>query len=381
MANIRGLLGAIAELPGVINQGLLGPLPMDPQMEQIIGSGQVAAQRKSAVNDLALRFAAGQGLGAVPQAQQGFQGRVFDILKQQEMARMLAAQQQQQQASAAYTAGLSPQLQQIAGVAGAPAVAEAQLAEMSKPPPQPTDDIQEYQYAVSQGFKGSFQDWQLARARASATKVDVNTAGPPGLSDYAKKSMELAAPQLAAYQEQAGKAVKTVRQIDATLAASQKGLTGMLAPGALGATAFLRSFGIELAPEVISDTRAFESAVNQNIIAWMANMGGARGFSEKESLILKDAFPKLIDSPAARKQILNLMRDRAAEDHAAAVEGVQRTQRQLQDLQTGGFGIEAPPPMPAPPGSLPRIKGDADYNALPSGTEFIGPDGKRRRKP
>lgn len=27
------------------------------------------------------------------------------------------------------------------------------------------------------------------------------------------------------------------------------------------------------------------------------------------------------------------------------------------------------------------IRGDDDYNALPSGTEFIGPDGKRRRKP
>lgn len=36
----------------------------------------------------------------------------------------------------------------------------------------------------------------------------------------------------------------------------------------------------------------------------------------------------------------------------------------------------------APAATAPqRIAGDADYNALPSGTEFIGPDGKRRRKP
>lgn len=30
---------------------------------------------------------------------------------------------------------------------------------------------------------------------------------------------------------------------------------------------------------------------------------------------------------------------------------------------------------------LPRVGNDADYRALPSGTEFIGPDGKKRRKP
>lgn len=36
---------------------------------------------------------------------------------------------------------------------------------------------------------------------------------------------------------------------------------------------------------------------------------------------------------------------------------------------------------PALGGSPPAIRGDEDYNALPSGAEFIGPDGKRRRKP
>jgi hypothetical protein len=32
-------------------------------------------------------------------------------------------------------------------------------------------------------------------------------------------------------------------------------------------------------------------------------------------------------------------------------------------------------------GEIPQIKGDADYDKLPSGTEFIAPDGTRRRKP
>ena len=40
---------------------------------------------------------------------------------------------------------------------------------------------------------------------------------------------------------------------------------------------------------------------------------------------------------------------------------------------TGDFGT--PPSGPA------RVNSDAEYNALPSGATFVGPDGKTRRKP
>ena len=41
----------------------------------------------------------------------------------------------------------------------------------------------------------------------------------------------------------------------------------------------------------------------------------------------------------------------------------------------------APPPADPPAGKPANIKSDADYNALPSGATFVGPDGKTRRKP
>lgn len=47
-----------------------------------------------------------------------------------------------------------------------------------------------------------------------------------------------------------------------------------------------------------------------------------------------------------------------------------------------GRPIGAKPAQPTPPAGAPAaIKSDAEYNALPSGTEFVGPDGKKRRKP
>ena len=39
------------------------------------------------------------------------------------------------------------------------------------------------------------------------------------------------------------------------------------------------------------------------------------------------------------------------------------------------------PPTGTISSGLPEVKNDADFDALPSGTEFIGPDGIKRRKP
>jgi hypothetical protein len=65
----------------------------------------------------------------------------------------------------------------------------------------------------------------------------------------------------------------------------------------------------------------------------------------------------------------------AADDLREVVaSGLRRAKRKAQAGNTSSentSGVDGPK----------KITGDADYNALPSGTEFIGPDGKRRRKP
>jgi hypothetical protein len=48
--------------------------------------------------------------------------------------------------------------------------------------------------------------------------------------------------------------------------------------------------------------------------------------------------------------------------------------------KSGGAPAPAPKPVAAGP-KVPKISGDAEYAALPSGATFIGPDGKTRRKP
>lgn len=63
-----------------------------------------------------------------------------------------------------------------------------------------------------------------------------------------------------------------------------------------------------------------------------------------------------------------------------------RRQTQLDSLSDAGYDItkysaRAPRERKAPSNGPATIKTDSDYDALPSGAEFIDPEGKRRRKP
>lgn len=114
-------------------------------------------------------------------------------------------------------------------------------------------------------------------------------------------------------------AATNAARIDAKLAemeeATKRGtFTGAMAPNATGAAQFMSSFGINVKPEVLANTRTFQAASNQLVLDFMASNGGARGFTEKETQILQDAFPKIIDSPAARAQIAQLLRNRGKQD-------------------------------------------------------------------
>lgn len=47
-------------------------------------------------------------------------------------------------------------------------------------PAQPPSAVKEYEYAKEQGFKGTFQQFQIEQRNAGATKVNINEKAPPG---------------------------------------------------------------------------------------------------------------------------------------------------------------------------------------------------------
>lgn len=115
-------------------------------------------------------------------------------------------------------------------------------------------------------------------------------------------------PKLAA---QAGAANQTNQALSSLIdMGEKKTFSGLLAPGQVGASQFLTSMGIKIAPETLANTRTFQAATNVLVLDFMASMGGARGFSKEESAILYDAFPKLIDDPLSRTRIAKMLVDR-----------------------------------------------------------------------
>ena len=178
-----------------------------------------------------------------------------------------------------------------------------------KPPtkaPESTTTQRDYEFARSQGYQGSFEDFR--RAATPSTVVNLDTKGNQlGQELYLKKIDSLEAP--------ARNAGRILNQVNAMDKATQGGtFKGSMAPTAVGAAQFLESFGIKVKPDVLANTRAFQAASNQLVLDFMAANGGARGFTEKETAILQDAFPKIIDSPDARRQIADLLRNRALQD-------------------------------------------------------------------
>jgi len=100
--------------------------------------------------------------------------------------------------------------------------------------------------------------------------------------------------------------IQAVDQMDELTSAGT--YTGTLAPGAIGASQFLNSFGLNVDPNTLSNSRAFEAAVNDLVLTVQSALGGARGFTREETAILINAFPKIVDDPQSRKIIGDLIR-------------------------------------------------------------------------
>ena len=368
MADIPGLLGKLAQVPSVITQGLLGPLP---QTSLGLDPAQMEQARQSALTDMAYGMLAGSTapgwrnqMGTVAVARQNalgnYQQRVFDVFKEQELNRAMKEREQRKAEEDKYLSGLPAEVQPIARVAGPQSVAQAQIEALMSPEEQQklTDDMREYEFAKSQGYPGSFRDWILEGKKAGATNVSVGGANP---ESWDKTLLAETAKEVPPLKAKAVTSKKTYDTMDNLVRmGGQAKLTGSLAPGMIGASDFLRSLGINLAPEDMKDARVFDAAVKNSVLTWMAQTGGARGYTEKESQILMDSFPKISDSPQARVAIATIFRDRAKADYEDSLAGLKTVQEQLDDIKRGGSGVPQLPAIgaaPLPPSEEKTIKG------------------------
>lgn len=133
----------------------------------------------------------------------------------------------------------------------------------------------------------------------------------------------------------------------------------------------------EYLPEIISPTNQDYNATGQRILPLVAK---ALGFSAQqmntpaELARLESYIPKSTDS------------DKSASNKLRGLRLMMERQRVNINGQLGNAPQPAKRAAPKPVQGgkaqpTPRIKSDAEYNSLPSGTRFIAPDGTVRRKP
>jgi len=184
--------------------------------------------------------------------------------------------------------------------------------------------------------------------------------------------------------------------------------TGMLGIGGHSGSSIIgTSFGAlknEMSSQEVQDYNVMISGIQRNLSA-IESMGLAPSGSltnQMESVVIKPGDSQLtklrrlaqtkqiiekgLDTPLSDPAIPDVMKDAMRETVANVTKAVPFTQHDITELERRAqknpkATLQDVMKKDGLSGGPTKISSDADYDALPSGAEFIAPDGSRRKKP
>jgi len=237
-------------------------------------------------------------------------------------------------------------------------------AESIKPnQPNLTNDQREYLTAKTQGYPGTFMEYQIAVKGASAPRLSVST-GERGENKAQEALAGLEATDVSNQRNFARGAARVWNGAQKLIDLSGTGaLSGSLAPGLIGVNNFLVSiFGTGVDPKLTADAEQFNAAVSQLVIDQMSSLGGARGFSREETALLEKSFPNIATSTQARIAIARLLQAKALESINSYNENLADFQRTFPNLKTSLKPVELPK---AAPGTRPAGVSEQEWANMP----------------
>jgi hypothetical protein len=155
---------------------------------------------------------------------------------------------------------------------------------------------------------------------------------------------------------------------------------GFMGPGGdslMEAAKFLNNrLGAKISVQGIKSAEELRTRIFFNIMENLKKMDAQP--SQMQQQLMMDALGKLGTDPNALANVLDAYGDTIRDK-------VELFNREIEGAMAKGTDFPYDPriqvqPRTAPTGE-PLVKTDQDFNALPSGTVFVGPDGKKRRKP
>lgn len=159
---------------------------------------------------------------------------------------------------------------------------------------KPPSAVEEYNFAVSKGYKGTFDQFkQLGRA---ATTVNVDTGG----REFEKKAGQFAAETFRDLANQGTTASRSSIQLDRLNTLLNQTGGGL----ATQAKAIAGNFGIET--KGLSEIQAAEAIVNQ--LVPLQRPPGSGTMSDADLALFKRSLPRLINTPAGNKQIIDTLK-------------------------------------------------------------------------
>lgn len=162
---------------------------------------------------------------------------------------------------------------------------------------KPTSDMQEYNFAVSQGFKGSFADYQQAMKKAGASSTNVSVGeGDKFYEALDKKNADT----FAALSDTGMQARSKLAQVER--------LGGLMQASPTGATAALKlaagEYGIKT--DGLDDLQAAQALINE--LVPQQRQPGSGPMSDADLALFKQSLPRIINTPDGNQLILDTMR-------------------------------------------------------------------------
>ena len=195
--------------------------------------------------------------------------------------------------------------------------AQLEVERLRNPQPDLPASVDEYQYAVSQGYKGTFQQYQQEIAAASRSQTNVTVGGETGT--LSKKLDEAEAVTLGTYATAGTLAAGAMNDLEMlaelSTMAPQGPIVGRLAGAFQG---------------VSSAADAFKSIISR--VTPSLRVEGSGATSDMEFNAMRESLPALANSPEANRAITAMMRAKAQIniERAQIVRAFQNSDRSLQ---------------------------------------------------
>lgn len=127
----------------------------------------------------------------------------------------------------------------------------------------------------------------------------------PGDDEYLKERRKQQATRYAELEKGAESAYKRIQTLDRFLEASKKGTAGGVQPVITATQNFLSSFGYS--PESLKSVAVMEQAIGDILGTKMQELG-ARGLTDRDMDILRQALPRVAIAPEAREAVVSILK-------------------------------------------------------------------------